>query len=106
MRIVEPPDAGSPEEDITCTPGTVPASALVTVVLTLDSMASDPTMDAEPVNELLVAVPYAITIVSSMYSLSGSSDTLITDRPSAATSFVLYPIDENTRIPSTGMVIS
>ena len=61
---------------MTCTPGVVPASALVTFVVTLDSIVSAFTMDADPVNELLVAVPYATTMVSSRYSLSGSSVTL------------------------------
>ena len=57
IRMVEPPDAGSPEDDITCTPGVVPANALVTLVATRDSIVSESTMDAEPVNELLVVVP-------------------------------------------------
>ena len=57
MRIVASPDAGSPEDDMTCTPGAVPAKAFVTLVVTLDSIASVPIMDAEPVKELLVAVP-------------------------------------------------
>ena len=71
IRIVAPPEAGSPEEDMTWTPGAAPANALVTFVATLDSMASAPIIDAEPVNELLVAVPYATTMVSSMYCESG-----------------------------------
>ena len=57
MRIVAPLEAGSPEELISWTPGAVPASVVVTFVVTRDSIASAPTMDAEPVNELFVAVP-------------------------------------------------
>ena len=53
-----PDEAGSPEDDITCTPGVVPASALVTSVLTLDSIVCASTIEAEPVKELFVAVPY------------------------------------------------
>ena len=71
MRIVAPLEAGSPDELITCTPGAVPARALVTSVTVLASIASAPTIEAEPVNELRVAVPYATTIVSSRYSESG-----------------------------------
>ena len=71
MRIVASSEAGSPDEDITCTPGAVPAKADVTSVVTLDSIASALTIDADPVNELLVAVPYATTMVSSMNSVSG-----------------------------------
>ena len=57
MRMVAPLDAGSPDELINCTPGAVPASAVVTFVATRDSIASAPTIAADPVNELLVAVP-------------------------------------------------
>ena len=57
MRMVGPLEAGSPDELMTCTPGAVPASALVTSVATLASIACEPTIDADPVNELLVAVP-------------------------------------------------
>ena len=57
MRMVAEPSAGSPDEDITWTPGAVPASALVTLVTVLASMASALTMEADPVKELLVAVP-------------------------------------------------
>ena len=71
-----PEEAGSPEDDITCTPGVVPARALVTSVATRASMVSAFTIEAEPVNELLVAVPYATTMVSSRNSLSGSRATL------------------------------
>jgi hypothetical protein len=57
MRIVGPLEAGSPDELMTWTPGAVPAKALVTSVATRTSIASVPTIEAEPVNELLVAVP-------------------------------------------------
>ena len=57
IRIVPPPDAGSPEDEMICTPGVVPARAAVTSVLTLASIVSAPIIDAEPVKELLVAVP-------------------------------------------------
>ena len=57
ILIVGLPDAGSPEEAMTCTPGVVPAKADVTSVVTRDSIVSAFTVEAEPVNELLVAVP-------------------------------------------------
>ena len=47
MRMVAPPDAGSPEDEMTCTPGVVPASALVTFVVTRASIVSAFTIDAE-----------------------------------------------------------
>ena len=75
IRIVGASEAGSPEEDMTCTPGAVPARAEVTSVVTLASISSELTIEAEPVNEFLVAVPYATTIVSSIYSASGMSAT-------------------------------
>ena len=89
MRIVAPPDAGSPDDEIICTPGAVPARALVTFVTTLASMASAPTMEAEPVNELLVAVPYATTIVSSRNSESGCSSTSMIPLEATVTSALL-----------------
>ena len=57
IRIVAPFDAGSPDDEITCTPGVVPASADVTLVVTRFSIVSAFTTAAEPVNELFVAVP-------------------------------------------------
>ena len=66
ILMVAPPAAGSPEGIVICTPGAVPAKALVTSVVTLFPIVSLLTTDAEPVNELLVAVPYATTMVSSM----------------------------------------
>ena len=57
IRIVDSLEAGSPEDDMTWTPGAVPANALVTLVATRDSMSLIPTIEADPVNELRVAVP-------------------------------------------------
>ncbi len=54
--------------------------------------------------ELFVAVPYAMTIVSSRLSVSGSRATSTFVRPSTGISFVVYPIDENMRTPSSGIV--
>ena len=78
---------------------------MVTFVLTRDSMVCASTIDADPVKELFVAVPYAITIVSSRLSVSGSRAAFSIVLPSIGDSIVLYPIDENTRIPSPGTVI-
>ena len=75
IRIVDSFDAGSPDEEMTWTPGAVPAKALVTLVVTRDSISFTPTIEAEPVKELLVAVPYATTMVSSMNAESGWSST-------------------------------
>ena len=72
ILIVPPPAAGSPDDEMICTPGVVPARAAVTSVLTLDSIVSAPIIEAEPVKELFVAVPYATTMVSSRCSVSGS----------------------------------
>ena len=57
IRIVDSLEAGSPEDEITWTPGAVPANALVTLVATRDSISLIPTIEADPVNELRVAVP-------------------------------------------------
>ena len=57
MRMVLPPDPGSPDDDITCTPGVVPARALVTFVLMRFSIVSASIIEAEPVKDLFVAVP-------------------------------------------------
>ena len=89
MRIVAAPDAGSPDDEMTCTPGVVPASALVTFVLTRDSIVLASTIAADPVKELFVAVPYAITIVSSRLSVSGSREMFSVVRPSIFTSLLL-----------------
>ena len=89
IRMVASPLAGSPEEEMTCTPGVVPARALVTFVVTLDSIVSAPIIEAEPVNALFVEVPYATTMVSSMYSVSCSNATSSFCRPSTATCLVL-----------------
>ena len=86
MRMVGPPLVGSPDPEITWTPGEVPASALVTFVETFFSMASLLTIAADPVKELFVDVPYAMTMASSMNSWLGASAALITAFPSMATS--------------------
>ena len=57
MRMLELLSAGSPDGDMIWTPGAVPASADVTLVATRASIASALTMEAEPVNALLVDVP-------------------------------------------------
>ena len=57
IRIDEALPVGSPLEEMTCTPGVVPASALVTLVVIFFEISSLLTIAAEPVNELLVAVP-------------------------------------------------
>jgi len=57
MRMVPALEAGSPLEDMTCTPGVVPANALVTLVVIFFSMVFESTSAAEPVKDLLVDVP-------------------------------------------------
>ena len=57
MRMADEFPVGSPLEEIICTPEVVPASALVTFVAIFFSMVSSFTIAAEPVNELLLAVP-------------------------------------------------
>ena len=57
MRIVEALEAGSPLEEIICTPGVVPARALVTLVAIFFSIVFSSTTAAEPVKASLVDVP-------------------------------------------------
>ena len=57
IRMLPPEDEGSPEDEMICTPGVVPASAVVTELVTRFEISSLSTMVAEPVNDSLVAVP-------------------------------------------------
>jgi hypothetical protein len=68
-------------------------------------MSDELTTVAEPVNDSLVAVPKATTMVSSIISVSGAITTLWTAFPATATSVSLYPTEEKMRIPSDGTVM-
>ena len=95
-------DPSEPVEVVIWTPATTPSSARVTSEDCVLAMSDDFTTVAEPVNDSLVAVPKATTIVSSICSVSGYriASTLIF--PATGTSTSLYPIDENTSMPSDG----
>ena len=57
MRIVAALEVGSPLEEMICTPGDVPARALVTLVVIFFWISSLFTIEADPVKDALVDVP-------------------------------------------------
>ena len=81
-------DPRLPDDVVICTPATIPSSALVGSEDCTLAISDDFTTVAEPVNDSLVDVPKATTMVSSSISASGSSATLIAGLPATSTSWV------------------
>lgn len=79
----------APEEVVICTPATTPSSALVASEDCTLAMSDDFTTVAEPVKDSFVAVPNAMTIVSSSAVASTGSSTLTTFKPAVAASTCL-----------------
>ena len=94
-----------PDDVVIWTPATIPSSARVTSEDWVFWRSSDLTTVAEPVNDSLVAVPKATTIVSSIISVSGGRRTSWTAFDATCTSTSLYPTDENISTPSDGTVM-